>query len=156
MLKKASIFENPFDTVCCFLHIVIKKGSVKRMYYQKIYLPFDGIYPEKESGMFYFPQNNEEHERDKKRIYNMYPEAAKRLAPYVEESCDRMEYEGGILYDEYPDQLMMRMKCRDICKQVLTKDDAEDVMMDICQILLFHEMYLRRCKRREQRNKRFF
>ena len=126
------------------------------MYYQKIYLPFDGMYPEKESGMFWFPRNHEEHERDKKRIQNMYPEAAKRLTPYVEEACDRMEYESGILYDEYPDQLVMRMKCRDICKQVQCENDAEDVMMDICQILLYHEIYLRRCKRREQRKRRFF
>ena len=157
------------------------------MYYQKIYLPFDGMYPEKESGMFYFrdkqepeemlafpygdardseqfagrvalgyPQNHEEHERDKKRIRNMYPEAAKRLAPYVEEMCDRLEYEGGILYDEYPDQLRLRLACRDICKQVQMENDAEDVLMDICQILLYHEMYLRRCRRRERRNRKFF
>ena len=138
------------------IHIVVKKENGKRMYYQKIYLPFDGMYPEKESGMFYFPRNHEEHERDKKRIYNMYPEAAKRLAPYVEEMCDRLEYEGGILYDEYPDQLRMRMKCSEICKQVQGENDAEDVMMDICQILLYHEMYLRRCKRREHRKRRFF
>lgn len=126
------------------------------MYYQKIYLPFDGISQEKESGMFLFPRSDEEHERDKKRIRNMYPETAKRLTLFVEEACDRMEYEGGILYDEYPDQLMMRMKCREICKQAQNEDDAEDVMMDICQILLYHEMYLRRCKRREQRKRRFF
>ena len=138
------------------IHIVVKKGNGKRMYYQKIYLPFDGMYPEKESGMFYFPRNHEEHERDKKRIYNMYPEAAKRLAPYVEEMCDRLEYEGGILYDEYPDQLRLRLACREICKQVQKENDAEDVLMDICQILLYHEMYLRRCKRRERRNRKFF
>ena len=132
-----------------------KKESVKRMYYQKIYLPFDGMYTEKDSGLFVFPRSDEEHERDKRRIRNMYPEMAKRLAPYVEESCDRMEYEGGILYDECPDQLMMRMKCREICREVQKEDDAEDVLMDICQILLYHEMYLRRCKRREQR-RRFF
>ena len=138
------------------IHIVVKKENVKRMYYQKIYLPFDGMYPEKESGMFYFPRNHEEHERDKKRIHNMYPEAAKRLAPYVEEMCDRLEYEGGILYDEYPDQLRLRLACREICKQVQKENDAEDVLMDICQILLYHEMYLRRCKRRERRNRKFF
>ena len=138
------------------IHIVVKKENGKRMYYQKIYLPFDGMYPEKESGMFSFPRNHEEHERDKKRIYNMYPEAAKRLAPYVEEMCDRLEYEGGILYDEYPDQLRLRLACREICKQVQKENDAEDVLMDICQILLYHEMYLRRCKRRERRNRKFF
>ncbi len=126
------------------------------MYSQKIYLPFDGMYPEKESGMFYFPRNHEEHERDKKRIQNMYPQAAKRLAPYVEEACDRMSYEGGVLYDEYPDPLVLRLACRDICKEVCTENDPQDVMMDLCQILLYHEMYLRRCKRREQRKRRFF
>ena len=31
------------------------------MYYQKIYLPFDGMYPEKDSGLFVFPRNQEEH-----------------------------------------------------------------------------------------------
>lgn len=126
------------------------------MYYQKIYLPFDGMYPEKDSGIFYFPRSDEEHERDKQRIHNMYPEMAKRLIPYVEETCDRMEYEGGVLYDEYPDQLTMHLKCRDICRQAQKPDDAADVMMDICQILLYHEIYLRRCKRREHRKKRFF
>lgn len=126
------------------------------MYYQKIYLPFDGILPETDSGMFVFPQNDEEHERDKRRIKNMYPEAARRLSPYVEEACDRMEYEGGILYDEYPDQLAMRLRCREIVKEALKPEDAEDVMMDLCQILLYHEMYLRRCRRRERRKRKFF
>ena len=126
------------------------------MYYQKIYLPFDGMYPEPVGDHFYFPRSKEEHERDKRRLQSMYPEAARRLAPYVEECCDRMEYEGGVLYDEAPDQLMMRMKCREICSQVQSKDDAEDVLMDLCQIMMYHEMYLRRCKRREQRKSRFF
>ena len=151
MLKKRH-----FDTYLQFLHIVIKKERDARMYYQKIYLPFDGMYPEKESGMFWFPRNNEEHERDKMRIHNLYPEIAKRLVPYVEEACDRMEQDGGILYDEYPDQLMLRLACRDICRQAQKEDDAEDVLMDICQILLYHEMYLRRCKRRERRSRKFF
>ena len=145
-----------FDTYLYFLHIVIKKESDEFMYYQKIYLPFDGMYPENESGLFWFPRNNEEHERDKIRIHNLYPEMAKRLVPYVEEACDRMEQEGGILYDECPDQLLLRLTCREICKQVQMENDAEDVMMDICQILLYHEMYLRRCKRRERRSRKFF
>lgn len=126
------------------------------MYYQKIYLPFDGMGQEKELGAFYFPRSEEEHERDKKRIHNMYPMDAKRLMPFVEEMCDRMEYEGGILYDECPDPLIMRLKCREICRQIMKPDDAEDVLLDICQILLYHEMFLRRCKRRENRKRRFF
>jgi lysophospholipase L1-like esterase len=83
-------------------------------------------------------------------------EIAKRLAPYVEEACDRMEQEGGVLYDEYPDQLILRLTCREICRQIQQEDDAEDVLLDICQILLYHEMYLRRCERREKRSRKFF
>lgn len=146
----------PQFTIRFFPHIVRKKEYCETMYYQKIYLPFDGMNVGTDSGMFYFPRNDEEHERDKQRIFHMYPEAARRLVPYVQEACDKMEAEGGVLYDEYPDQLSLRMRCREICRQALREDDAEDVLMDICQILLYHEMYLRRCRRRENRSRRFF
>ena len=33
---------------------------------------------------------------------SMYPMSAKKILPYVEEECDRMEYEGSMIYDEYP------------------------------------------------------
>ena len=34
---------------------------------------------------------------DKKRIMEMYPLMARRLQPYVEECCDRLEYEGSMM-----------------------------------------------------------
>lgn len=119
------------------------------MYYQKIYLPFDG-------GGFLYPYNEEEQERDKQRLRNLYPEAAKRLQPYVEEACDRLEQTGGFIFDECPDLLQLRICCREVCKQAWQENDAEDIMMDICQILFYHEIYLRRCRHRENRRKRFF
>ena len=53
-------------------------------------------------------------QRDFEYMKSMYPETAKRLLPYVEDECDRMAYEGSVVYDEYPDQLQMRMMCRRI------------------------------------------
>ena len=94
--------------------------------------------------------------RDMEYLQQMYPLEIKRYQRRVAAVLDRMDYEGSMIYDEYPDPLIMRMKCREICKEVQREDDAEDVLMDICQILLYHEMYLRRCKRREQRRRRFF
>ena len=44
-------------------------------------------------------------QRDFEYMKSMYPETAKRLLPYVEDECDRMAYEGSVVYDEYPDQL---------------------------------------------------
>ena len=38
--------------------------------------------------------------RDLDYMKSLYPAAAKRLIPYIEEECDRLEYEGSMMYDE--------------------------------------------------------
>ena len=35
---------------------------------------------------------------------SMYPDAAKQLLPYIEDECDRVAYEGSVMFDEYPDK----------------------------------------------------
>ncbi len=47
-------------------------------------------------------------ERDDRLIKELYPEAARKILPYVEAECDRMEYNGSRMYDEFPDKYMMR------------------------------------------------
>ena len=48
----------------------------------------------------------------------MYPDVPKRILPYVEEECDRMEYENSMVYDQYPDKLQLKLMCRRICDNV--------------------------------------
>ena len=55
---------------------------------------------------------------DYEYLKSMYPDAAKRIMPYVEEECDRMEYENSMVYDEYPDKLQLRMMCGRICEKI--------------------------------------
>ena len=109
--------------------------------------------------------------RDVEYMKSMYPMSAKKILPYVEEECDRMEYEGSMIYDEYPDRLLLylmagriydRMKegekkeiAMDIEKeQVETqelkrkKKDREETLMDLVQILLYQEIVQRRCRHR--------
>lgn len=45
-------------------------------------------------------------------LKSMYPDLPKRLLPYVEEECDRMEYENSMVYDQYPDKLQLKLMCR--------------------------------------------
>ena len=101
--------------------------------------------------------------RDVEYMKSMYPMSAKKILPYVEEECDRMEYEGSMIYDEYPDRLLLylmagriydRMKegekkeiAMEIEKeQVETqelkrkKKDREETLMDLVQILLYQEI----------------
>ena len=109
--------------------------------------------------------------RDVEYMKSMYPMSAKKILPYVEEECDRMEYEGSMIYDEYPDRLLLylmagriydRMKegekkeiSMEIEKeQVETqelkrkKKDREETLMDLVQILLYQEIVQRRCRHR--------
>lgn len=109
--------------------------------------------------------------RDVEYMKSIYPMSAKKILPYVEEECDRMEYEGSMIYDEYPDRLLLylmagriydRMKegekkeiAMEIEKeQVETqelkrkKKDREETLMDLVQILLYQEIVQRRCRHR--------
>ena len=38
--------------------------------------------------------------------------------PYIEEECDRLEYQCSMIYDEYPDRLQLQMMCKRICENV--------------------------------------
>ena len=109
--------------------------------------------------------------RDVEYMKSMYPMSAKKILPYVEEECDRMEYEGSMIYDEYPDRLLLylmagriydRMKegekkeiAMEIEKELVEtqelkrkKKDREETLMDLVQILLYQEIVQRRCRHR--------
>ena len=49
---------------------------------------------------------------------SMYPDTAKKILPYVEEECDRMEYENSMVYDQCPDKLQLRLMCRRVYDNV--------------------------------------
>ena len=51
-------------------------------------------------------------------LKSMYPDTAKRILPYVEEECDRMEYENSMVYDQCPDKLQLRLMCRRVYDNV--------------------------------------
>lgn len=104
--------------------------------------------------------------RDFEYMKSMYPIAVKRILPYVEEECDRMSYEGSMIYDEYPDQLQIHLMCKriyDKVKNIKAKDDVEmemqisrndDWLKDLVQIMLYQELLQRR--NRHRRNRRRF
>ena len=47
---------------------------------------------------------------DLEYMKSLYPALAKRILPYIEEECDRMEYGNSVIYDEYPDRLQLQLK----------------------------------------------
>lgn len=103
-------------------------------------------------------------------LKSMYPKIPKRILPYVEEECDRMEYENSMVYDMYPDKLQLKLMCARVCDNVrryehICREDggdteAEDAdtaenakpemqnLRDLVEVMLFQELYKRRCDHR--------
>lgn len=73
-----------------------------------------------------------ETERDLQYLQQMYPADAKRMQRKVEEACDRLEYEGSMMYDEYPDRVSMLLMCDRIAEE-LRREDAEAQVVDEAQ-----------------------
>lgn len=112
--------------------------------------------------------NEIEYERDRERMKELYPQEAKRIQKAVEEECDKMEYDGSLMFDEYPDRVMVQRLCDNIYNTVYGQQ-VSDVNTeeyrdrrpqggnqpprrpnpggrDLIQVLLFDEMFRRRCR----------
>lgn len=99
---------------------------------------------------------------DARKMQNFYPARARQIRRYVEEECDKMEYEGSMMFDEYPDGIMLSYLTEKILEKM--KEQKEDqpvlVMMerrdmeelkDLIQVVLVEEMHRRRCRHRRCR-----
>lgn len=105
-------------------------------------------------------QTEMEYERDMERMKELYPKRMRKLLAYVEEECDKMEYEGSMMYDEYPDPVSLYRISMDIYDRAMPVQETEmrddrrrnrrrdRDLMDVIQVLLFDEMHRRRGRKR--------
>lgn len=94
--------------------------------------------------------------RDYDYMKSAYPATAKRLFPFIEEECDRLEYEGSMMYDEYPDILQIRLMCKRIYQKAEKEEENPgEWMMELIQIMVFQELCQRRLEHRRYR-KQFY
>ena len=69
-----------------------------------------------------------EYERDMERIKELYPQDAKRILKLVEEECDKMEYEGSMMFDEYPDRVMLKVICDRIGQKAASQSEEQEIL----------------------------
>lgn len=106
-------------------------------------------------------------EREERLMRSFYPKTALELQRKVEEECDRLDYPGSFIYDEYPDKFMTEQVCRRIkgsMEMSQIRDDRRDdrrdnrrdnnLLDELIHVLLFQEMRRRRC--RHGRCRRYF
>ena len=109
-----------------------------------------------------------EYEKDMERMKELYPREVKRILDLVEEECDKMEYEGSLMFDEYPDRFMLEQITDRIAEKMRQADETNmeasqrreelppyrppigprDDLRSLIAVLLNHEMYRRRCRHR--------
>ena len=131
------------------------------MNYQHRILPFymSGALP-------YFMQEEDSARRDLEYLQQLYPAQVKKLQARVSDILDKMDYEGSLIYDEYPDKWQL-YQLKDSVVAILKQEDAarkdnlqgdpgqeeaprEDPpekwewIGDMAQILIYYEIYRRR------------
>ena len=95
----------------------------------------------------------EEAETDAALLKSLYPAKARRIWPLVEDVCDRLEYDGSIMFDEYPDKNLVRRQVLRIQERVgnvtsgIKDEDENRRLKDLIEMLLYQEMYRRRQRR---------
>lgn len=125
------------------------------MYDRKI-MPFYMTYP---LPMYY--QDEDSIIRDLEYLQQMYPMEAKRYQKTISSILDKLDYEGSMIYDEYPDRWQLYKLSGDILDRIKREEEksrkenpdsaGEESSPekwkwtgDLIQILLFYEIYKRR------------
>lgn len=114
--------------------------------------------------------------RDLEYFKSIYPELPKRILPYVEEECDRQEYDNSMIFDQYPDKLQMKLMCRRVYDNIkkyerLCCPEPEDIrngrrrkedgnfpgasaenpsLRDLIEVMVYQEVYKRRSDHRRR------
>ena len=95
---------------------------------------------------------------DLEYMKSLYPALAKRILPYIEEECDRMEYGNSVIYDEYPDRLQLQLMCGRIYENVRKNEERyleiekNAQLKDMIELMLYQELYNQRCRNRRKLN----
>ena len=119
------------------------------MYNQKI-LPFYMTYP---LPLYY--QEEDTATRDLEYLQQMYPAEAKKYQKIITGILDKLDYEGSMIYDEYPDRWQMYKLAQDILERIKRQEAKDNPgaeipkekwewASDMVQIILFYEVYKRR------------
>ncbi len=93
-------------------------------------------------------------------MQGLYPQVAKMVLPYIEEECERLSYEGSLIYDEFPDKLLLRLMCSRIYAKFKKEQECEDYFIDerdeawykeLIEVMVYNELHKRRNKWRKSR-----
>lgn len=94
--------------------------------------------------------NNVDEDAQFEYFKTMYPVSIRKMQNIVDEACDKMEYDNSIMYDEYPDKVMIRKKSKELVEKA-TKEygKCDEIIEDIIEVLFINEIIRRRIRYRK-------
>jgi len=91
------------------------------------------------------PSGRRRRNRDAEYFRGLYPQSMRRCQSLVEEGCDRYDYPGSPIYDDYPDRVSLYRIRDGILKSAEERGYSAD--RDLTELLLLHEILRRRSGR---------
>jgi hypothetical protein len=103
--------------------------------------------------------NSEDLDRDVEYMKQLYPYTAKMIQKEIDNECDKMEYDGSLMFDEYPDKTSLDRIVDRIYDKVKNIDEEPQVeaysmyyaprhrsnfLRDIVSLILLNEIFNRR------------
>ena len=127
-------------------------------------LPFYMTYPNIGADLPGSYQQEDVVTMDLEYLQQLYPDDAKRYQARISQILDKMDYEGSMIYDEYPDKFQL-YNLADNILLILKREDEEAAVIrgeelspqdkekwewltDLIRVLLFYEVYRRRHRTR--------
>ena len=137
--------------------IIIKRQGMNAMDYRRT-LPFYNAYPQ------YASWNQLDEDRvaqDLEYLQQMYPTYAKRYQVRINEMLNRMDYDGSMIYDQYPDRWQLERFIDSIVTSIRNEETAgmqeqekaQDEakwpwVRELVTVLVYYEILRRRNKRK--------
>lgn len=91
----------------------------------------------------------EEDQQDGEFLKSLYPMEIMDLQLMVEEKCDELEYDGSIMFDQYPDKVRILKLSDEIAKKY------GNCEKNLVEVLVINEILRRRIRRRNSRMRGF-
>lgn len=101
-------------------------------------LPFYMSHPD-----YFMPGREERVLQDLEYLQQMYPNTVKKYQRRIAEILDKTDYEGSMIYDEYPDRLSL-LHLAGSMRRIMEREGENVPTEDMIQILLLNEIYKRR------------
>lgn len=97
-----------------------------------------------------------EMETDNTYLKYLYPKITRQISEFVEEECDKMEYEGSLMFDLFPDKTALQLMAAGITEEFKKKypdayPEEGTLLRDMIEVVLFHEIMYRRNRYRNHK-----